>query len=140
MDAKEIRGIPAIGLDWDIDEATATGVGIQTNFFLREIAAQLAEINAKMPFVVTEVVSEGMDPSLPQFKMSVDQLEISIRAYNCLRHNEINTVGELVTWTRKDLLKTRNFGKLSISEIEHELVKMGLSLGMKYNKHGRLIS
>jgi DNA-directed RNA polymerase subunit alpha len=62
---------------------------------------------------------------------SVDELELSVRSYNCLKNANIRTIGELVQKTDAEMLKTRNFGKKSLNEIKSILVEMGLSLGMK---------
>jgi len=62
---------------------------------------------------------------------SVDELELSVRSYNCLKNANIRTIGELVQKTDAEMLKTRNFGKKSLNEIKSILSEMGLSLGMK---------
>jgi DNA-directed RNA polymerase subunit alpha len=62
---------------------------------------------------------------------SVDELELSVRSYNCLKNANIQTIGELVQKTDAEMLKTRNFGKKSLNEIKAILTEMGLSLGMK---------
>ncbi|MFK7822894.1 MAG: DNA-directed RNA polymerase subunit alpha [Oligoflexales bacterium] len=62
---------------------------------------------------------------------TVDALELSVRAANCLENANIKYIGELVTKTEADMLKTKNFGRKSLNEIKDILVEMGLSLGMK---------
>jgi DNA-directed RNA polymerase subunit alpha len=62
---------------------------------------------------------------------SVDELELSVRSYNCLKNANIKTIGELVHKTENDMLKTKNFGRKSLNEIKEILETMGLSLGMK---------
>lgn len=62
---------------------------------------------------------------------SIDDLELSVRATNCLRSANIATVGELVQRTEADMLKTKNFGRKSLDEIKSVLVNMGLDFGMK---------
>ena len=59
---------------------------------------------------------------------SVDELELSIRSYNCLKNYEIATIGQLVKKSEAELLASRNFGRKSINEIKEELSKLGLSL------------
>lgn len=61
---------------------------------------------------------------------SVDELELSVRSYNCLKNASIRTIGELVQKNEPEMLKTRNFGRKSLNEIKEILVTMGLSLGM----------
>ena len=65
--------------------------------------------------------------------MSVNEVELSVRAANCLNNANISTVGELVSKTEADMLKYRNFGKKSLTEIKEKLVSMGLSLGHKFD-------
>ena len=61
----------------------------------------------------------------------VDELELSVRATNCLKNDKINWLGELVQKTENDMLKTPNFGRKSLNEIKAQLEAMGLSLGME---------
>lgn len=62
---------------------------------------------------------------------SVDDLELSVRSANCLKNANIRFIGELVTKSEGEMLKTKNFGRKSLNEIKDILVKMGLNLGMK---------
>jgi len=62
---------------------------------------------------------------------SVDEMELSVRSYNCLKNANIRTIGELVQKTEAEMLKTKNFGRKSLNEIKEILTSMGLSLGMK---------
>lgn len=61
---------------------------------------------------------------------SVDTLELSVRAANCLENADIKYIGELVTKSENEMLKTKNFGRKSLNEIKDILMEMGLSLGM----------
>jgi DNA-directed RNA polymerase subunit alpha len=61
---------------------------------------------------------------------SVDELELSLRSYHCLKNANIRTVGELVGKTEAEMLKTKNFGRKSLNEIKEILAEMGLSFGM----------
>ena len=61
---------------------------------------------------------------------SVDELELSVRSYNCLKNANIKTIGELVQRNEPEMLKTRNFGRKSLNEIKEILTNMGLGLGM----------
>jgi DNA-directed RNA polymerase subunit alpha len=61
---------------------------------------------------------------------SVDELELSVRSYNCLKNANIRTIGELVQKDESEMLKTRNFGRKSLNEIKEILGIMGLRLGM----------
>ncbi|MEK7448627.1 MAG: DNA-directed RNA polymerase subunit alpha [Planctomycetota bacterium] len=65
--------------------------------------------------------------------LSVSELDLSVRASNCLQTENISTIGELVTRTEPDLLKVKNFGKTSFKEVKKKLADMELSLGMDIN-------
>jgi DNA-directed RNA polymerase subunit alpha len=67
--------------------------------------------------------------------MSVNEIELSVRAANCLNNANITTVGELVMKDENDMLKYRNFGKKSLTEIKNKLEELGLSLGMRVDEH-----
>jgi DNA-directed RNA polymerase subunit alpha len=62
--------------------------------------------------------------------MSVNEIELSVRAANCLNNANITTVGQLATKTEQEMLKYRNFGKKSLNEIREKLAALGLALGM----------
>ena len=65
--------------------------------------------------------------------MSVNEIELSVRAANCLNNANITTVGELALKTEPDMLKYRNFGKKSLNEIKDKLKELGLCLGYKFD-------
>ena len=65
--------------------------------------------------------------------MSVNEIELSVRAANCLNNANITTVGELAQKTEADMLKYRNFGKKSLNEIKDKLKDLGLCLGYKFD-------
>jgi DNA-directed RNA polymerase subunit alpha len=64
--------------------------------------------------------------------MSVNEIELSVRAANCLNNANITTVGQLALKTEQEMLKYRNFGKKSLNEIKEKLVSLNLSLGMNF--------
>ncbi len=68
-------------------------------------------------------------------KRSIDELEISVRASNCLKDKDIKTIGELVRKSSKELLSFENFGRKSLKELEKNLAKVGLHLEMDVNKY-----
>jgi DNA-directed RNA polymerase subunit alpha len=70
---------------------------------------------------------------------SVEELELSVRSYNCLKNANIQTIGELVQKTEAEMLKTKNFGRKSLNEIKEILTSMGLSLGMKIDEQGNAV-
>lgn len=65
--------------------------------------------------------------------MSVNEIELSVRAANCLNNASISTVGELAQKTESDMLKYRNFGRKSLNEIKDKLKELGLCLGYKFD-------
>jgi len=67
---------------------------------------------------------------------SVEELELSVRSYNCLKNANITTIRELVQKTEQEMLKTKNFGRKSLNEIKEILSAMGLSLGMRTDEKG----
>ncbi len=68
--------------------------------------------------------------------MRVTDLELSVRASNCLESAKIETVGALIGWQEAELLKLRSFGKTSLREVKRKLADLGLSLGMKFGGGG----
>ena len=64
--------------------------------------------------------------------MSVNEIELSVRAANCLNNANITSVGQLAQKSEAEMLKYRNFGKKSLNEIKEKLTQLGLSLGMKF--------
>lgn len=68
-----------------------------------------------------------------KLNISVNEIELSVRAANCLNNANITTVGELAQKTEAEMLKYRNFGKKSLNEIKDKLTELGMSLGMKFD-------
>jgi len=61
-------------------------------------------------------------------EMTIEELDLSVRAYNCLKRANINTVAELVTRNQEDMMKVRNLGRKSLEEVEQKLQALGLGL------------
>jgi DNA-directed RNA polymerase subunit alpha len=78
-------------------------------------------------------VDEERDRLRRVLNMSVNEIELSVRAANCLNNANITTVGELAQKTEADMLKYRNFGKKSLNEIKDKLTELGLYLGYKFD-------
>jgi DNA-directed RNA polymerase subunit alpha len=85
-------------------------------------ASEIAEAEAEEPAVDEELAQK--------LAMSTQELELSVRANNCLESAKTENIGELVRMTEADLLKIRSFGKTSLREIKRKLADIGLSLGM----------
>jgi len=92
---------------------------------LEEGAEQQAEASSDQPRV--GISNENLDKS-------VEELELSVRSYNCLKNANIRTIRELVQKSEGEMLKTKNFGRKSLNEIKEILHTMGLSLGMKIDQ------
>jgi DNA-directed RNA polymerase subunit alpha len=71
---------------------------------------------------------------------SVEELELSVRSYNCLKNANIQTIGDLVQKTEAEMLRTKNFGRKSLNEIKEILAGLGLGFGMKFDAQGRLVA
>src|SRR5437588_2065406 len=94
---------------------------------LEEGAEQQAEAGGDIPHATS---NENLDKS-------VEELELSVRSYNCLKNANTRTVRELVEQTQGEMLKTKNFGRKSLNEIKEILHSMGLSLGMRIDQPAR---
>jgi len=92
---------------------------------LEEGAEQQAEAASDQPR--TGATNENLDKS-------VEELELSVRSYNCLKNANIRTIRELVGKSEAEMLKTKNFGRKSLNEIKEILHTMGLSLGMRLDQ------
>ena len=76
----------------------------------------------------TPEVDEIRQRLVENLSRSVDELELSVRSYNCLKNANIKTIGELVQRNEPDMLKTRNFGRKSLNEIKEILTSMAWAL------------
>ena len=92
------------------------------------------------PEQAEEIAERGLDKMGEVLNRSVEELELSVRSYNCLKNANIQTIGELVQKTEAEMLRTKNFGRKSLNEIKEILANMGLSLGMRIDAHGRLVA
>ena len=99
------------------------------------LAAQILNDHLTLFVNLTESVVPGVDFNVPEdnnkdkiLEMTIEELDLSVRAYNCLKRAGINTVAELVQRNQEDMMKVRNLGKKSLEEVEQKLVALGLSL------------
>jgi DNA-directed RNA polymerase subunit alpha len=92
---------------------------------------------------IVEVIEEPSERAQSQMNevlnRSVEELELSVRSYNCLKNANIQTIGDLVQKTESEMLRTKNFGRKSLNEIKEILGGLGLQFGMKFDSQGRLI-
>jgi DNA-directed RNA polymerase subunit alpha len=93
---------------------------------------------------VDEPEPEPVDRALNQMNevlnRSVEELELSVRSYNCLKNANIQTIGDLVQKTEPEMLRTKNFGRKSLNEIKDIIGGLGLGFGMKFDSQGRLVT
>jgi DNA-directed RNA polymerase subunit alpha len=94
----------------------------------------------ELPEAAEETTERSLDKMGEQLNRSVEELELSVRSYNCLKNANIQTIGELVQKTEAEMLRTKNFGRKSLNEIKEILSSMGLSLGMKVDAQGHLVA
>jgi DNA-directed RNA polymerase subunit alpha len=94
----------------------------------------------ELPEAAEETTEHSLDKMGEQLNRSVEELELSVRSYNCLKNANIQTIGELVQKTEAEMLRTKNFGRKSLNEIKEILSSMGLSLGMKVDAQGHLVA
>ena len=83
--------------------------------------------------IVPESEEDQREALIRKLNMSVNEIELSVRAANCLNNANITTVGELALKSEAEMLKYRNFGKKSLNEIKDKLKEMGLGLGFKFD-------
>jgi len=93
---------------------------------------QYSELGAKVHSEARAASVGGLDPSVEaKLAMSLAELDLSVRASNCLESENINTVRDLVSRTEDQLLEVRNFGETTLSEVREKLSDIGLRLGMR---------
>ena len=103
------------------DEAISTAARILTE--------QLALFCRLTDQIIPPTVVEPEDNKVERLlEMTIEELDLSVRAYNCLKRAGINTVNELVQRNQEDMMKVRNLGKKSLEEVEQKLEGLGLSL------------
>lgn len=101
------------------------------------LAARIMQTHLQLFMNMDEAARENVAPSssaeevLDEMNKSIDELELSVRSYNCLKRAGINTVEDLCDKTMDDLMKVRNMGRKSLDEILGKLESMGLSLSTK---------
>lgn len=82
------------------------------------------------------IVNRDRDEILQKLALKINEIELSVRSTNCLANANIDTIGELVVMPESEMLRFRNFGKKSLTEIKQKLDELGLSLGMDLSKYG----
>tara|TARA_B100000315_G_scaffold257803_1_gene307912 strand:+ start:701 stop:1681 length:981 start_codon:yes stop_codon:yes gene_type:complete len=113
----------------DPEEAVATAAKIIRGHL--DIFIPKSELETPAGVVPAEDDSVEINKYLTR---SVSELELSVRAANCLKNAKIKTIGDLVQKTEGEMLRTKNFGKKSLTEIKEMLIEMGLGLGITPEK------
>lgn len=91
---------------------------------------------SQKPKQVTEELDETTLHMRQMLKTKLVDMDLSVRALNCLKAADVETLGDLVSFTKADLLKFRNFGKKSLTELEELVRSKNLSFGMNIAKYG----
>jgi len=94
----------------------------------------------ELPEMAEEPAERALSQMNEVLNRSVEELELSVRSYNCLKNANIQSIGDLVQKTEAEMLRTKNFGRKSLNEIKEILGGVGLSFGMKFDSQGRLLS
>ena len=102
------------------------------------LASKLIQDHLKIFISLDDPVEQIQELSVEQPKLtsnenlekSVEELELSVRSYNCLKNADIQTIRDLVQKTESEMLKTKNFGKKSLEEIKEVLAELDLAPGM----------
>ncbi len=94
----------------------------------------------ELPETAEEPAERAMNQMNEVLNRSVEELELSVRSYNCLKNANIQSIGDLVQKTEAEMLRTKNFGRKSLNEIKEILSNLGLGFGMKFDSQGRLVS
>jgi DNA-directed RNA polymerase subunit alpha len=92
----------------------------------------------ELPEASEEPAERALNQMNEVLNRSVEELELSVRSYNCLKNANIQTIGDLVQRTEAEMLRTKNFGRKSLNEIKEILSNLGLGFGMKFDAQGRL--
>ncbi|MBE7543536.1 MAG: DNA-directed RNA polymerase subunit alpha [Bryobacteraceae bacterium] len=93
----------------------------------------------ELPELTEESVERAGGPANEVMNRSVEELELSVRSYNCLKNANIQSIGDLVQRTEAEMLRTKNFGRKSLNEIKEILAGLGLGFGMRVDASGRLV-
>lgn len=95
-----------------------------------KILTQQLNIFSRLTEQPSDLISDDADSALSgkSMEMTIEELDLSVRAFNCLKRASINTVGELVQKDQDDMMKVRNLGKKSLEEVEQKLAVLGLAL------------
>ncbi len=110
-------------------DAVSLGAKILVDHFT--LFTNLSDAAGTAPTVVERVET----PRDQVLEMTIEELDLSVRSFNCLKRANINTVEDLISKTQDEMIKVRNLGRKSLEEVEHKLAMMGLSLANDDNNN-----
>ena len=113
-----------IWTDGSIRPEEGVSIGAKIMHEHLDLFIQLTEETTNMEFMV----EKEEDQKEKALEMTIEELELSVRSFNCLKRASINTVEELTERTEEDMMKVRNLGKKSLDEVKAKLAELGLSL------------
>lgn len=107
------------------------------NIIIEDVISKQVEvqINRTVSVKFPEVFDEGVEEMRQLLKTKIVDLDLSVRALICFKNADVNTLADLVSLPKHDLLKYRNFGKKSLRDIEDYLANKGLYFGMNLSKY-----
>ncbi len=108
---------------------------VEASSLLKHHLSFITDLGVEPQFTSKEQLDAEHRRIRETLKRSIDELEISVRASNCLKNENIKTIGDLVKKNGKELLTYENFGRKSLKELEKNLAKVGLHLEMKVDKY-----
>lgn len=114
-------------------------IGLAAKLIKDHMAIFINFVDEEVETQVETVVVKSSQPFNEHLDKSVDELELSVRSYNCLKNSDIKTIRDLVQKSEAEMLKTKNFGRKSLNEIKEILTNMGLGLGMKFDENGVMV-
>ncbi|RKY46713.1 MAG: DNA-directed RNA polymerase subunit alpha, partial [Candidatus Neomarinimicrobiota bacterium] len=112
------------------DEAIGCAANLLIDFFKLFVTGEAKPIEIK-----DEKPDEEIVRIRNLLRKSVDEMELSVRAYNCLKANNIKTIADLVSRDEQEMLRFKNFGRKSLNELMVKLKEMGLHFGMDVSKY-----
>jgi DNA-directed RNA polymerase subunit alpha len=117
-------------LDVETDGSVTPGEALASaGETLRDLFGLFAEFEESGPGGLSiGADAASLSPLSPNLALPIEDMDLSVRSYNCLKREGVSSVGELVQKTEQDLLDIRNFGQKSIEEVKQKLQEMGLSL------------
>lgn len=116
-------------LDVETDGSVRPGEALSSaGETLRDLCGLFAEFEESGPGGLSIGPGGGVAGGSPDMLLPIEDMDFSVRSYNCLKREGVDTIGELVQKSEQDLLDIRNFGQKSIEEVKQKLHSMGLSL------------